>query len=186
MLYFVLQSHPDTETFIMLRSGARMRCCFGVGMNRVAHSQIKCTHSQELHDSLWDRWEVLMHTRPLFSSKENKKPGAECIGTVQMGLQGCSLFTRTGTGSHHWVTALPGDLFPPAGLKQHTPPTPQQRPRQQLSMTSGPSKGESGWLLSPCQDVLIMWMLRVRDSTLAWFFYSPSASHTSFSCLQSF
>lgn len=38
-----------------------------------------------------------MHTRPLFSSKENKNPGAECIGTVQMGLQGCSLFTRTGT-----------------------------------------------------------------------------------------
>ena len=97
MLYFVSQSHPDTETFITLRSGARMRCCFGVGMNRVTHSQIKRTHSQELHDSLWDRWEVLMHTRPLFSSKENKNPGAECIGTVQMGLQGCSLFTRTGT-----------------------------------------------------------------------------------------
>jgi len=97
MSYFVFQSHPDTETFITLRSGARMRCCFGVGMNQVTHSQIKRTHSQEFHDSLWDRWEVLMHTRPLFSSKENKNPGAECIGTVQMGLQGCSLFTRTGT-----------------------------------------------------------------------------------------
>lgn len=65
-------------------------------------------------------------------------------------------------------------------------PHPPTKARQQLSMTSGPSKGESGWLLSPCQDVLIMWTLRVRDSTLAWFFYSPSASHTSFSCLQSF
>ena len=43
MLHFVLQSHPDTETFIILRSGARMRCCFGVGM-KSSHSFSDKTH----------------------------------------------------------------------------------------------------------------------------------------------
>lgn len=57
-----------------------------------------------------------------------------------------------------------------------------QRPRQQLSMTSAPSKGEAGWPLSPCQDVLITWMLRIRAYNVEQYFYSLSASHTSFSC----
>lgn len=34
-----------------------------------------------------------MHTNQLCIGKENKKPGAECIAKVQMGLQECPLFT---------------------------------------------------------------------------------------------
>lgn len=56
-----------------------------------------------------------------------------------------------------------------------------QRPKQQLSLTSAPSKREAGWPLSPCQDVLIAWMLRIRAYILGRCFYSRAASHTSFS-----
>lgn len=137
-------------------------------------------HSQELHDYLWDRWEVLMHTRQLFFGKENKTPGAECIGTVQMGLQGCPLFSRKRNRALiiEWPLFL-GIYFPQLVASRIS----FQRPKQQLSMTSAPSKGEAGWPLSPCQDVLITWMLRIRASIQEQYFYSLSASHTFFSCL---
>lgn len=135
--------------------------------------------SRALH-YLRDRWELLMHTRQLFFSKENKNPGAECIGTVQMGLQGCSLFTRKRNGAliTEWPLFL-GIYFPQLVSNRIS----LQRPQQQLSMTSAPSKREAGWPLSPCQDVLITWMLRIRAYMLERYFYSLSASHTSFSCL---
>ena len=136
--------------------------------------------SQELYDCPRDRWELLKHTRQLFFSKENKNPGAECIGTVQMGLQGCSLFTRKRNGAliAEWPLFL-GIYFPQLVSNRIS----LQRPQQQLSVTSAPSKREAGWPLSPCQDVLITWMLRLRAYILERYFYSLSASHTSFSCL---
>lgn len=138
------------------------------------------THSWELHDYLRDRWELLMHTRQLFFSKENKNPGAKCIGTVQMGLQGYSLFTRKRNRALiiEWPLFL-GIYFPQLVSSRIS----FQRPKQQLSMTSAPSKGEAGWPLSPCQDVLITWMQRIGASIWEQYFYSLSASHTFFSCL---
>lgn len=120
-----------------------------------------------------------MHTRPLLFSKENKNPGAECIGTVQMGLPGCSLFTRK--GMELWSEGpLFLEIYFPQLVSSRIPP---QRPQQQLSMTSAPSQGEAGWPPSPCQDVLITWRLRITAYTLEQYFYSLSASHISCSCL---
>lgn len=90
----------------------------------------------------------------------------------------CTVYKKKEQSSPHRVTTLPGDLFPPAGPEQNIP----QRPKQQLSMTSAPSKGETGWPLSPCQDVLITWMLRPRSCIAQQYFHSLSASRTSFSC----
>lgn len=137
----MLQSYSATETFIILRFGTRMRFWFGVRMNWVTHSQIKCTQSRA----------------PWLSVRQMGTPDAYQATVLQQRKQKprCRMYWKSADGpsrvftvykkkeqsSHHWVTTLPGDLFPPAGLKQNIPPKAQAAAVNDL----WPFKGR-GWV----------------------------------------